>query len=377
MSVPPASRPTTESTALDVRSVPVQPLPDRPTVSVVIPCFNYARYLRAAVTSVLTQRGVEVSVIVVDDASTDDSVAIARELARQDSRVQVIACPVNRGAVETFNAGLDLVTGEFLVRLDADDLLTPGSLARSTALARAYPSVGLVYGRPTHFTGAPPTSARQQVLGWRIWPGGRWLAGRCADAANVITSPEVLMRSSVVGRVGGQQPLRHTHDMEMWFRIAAVSDVGYVRGSEQAWHRDHPASLSATHTDPVEELLERERAFTVLFSGVAGQRGDAAVLLRSARRALARDALRRATHAVDRGRGKHTPLDDLETFALRMDPQIIRTRAWRSWQRRRESETTGRQPALRVFALVSPAVRMVNWRIRRARWLRTGTYSRR
>ena len=218
---------------------------DRPTVTVVIPCFNYGRFLPDAVTSALSQDGVEVDVVVVDDRSTDDSLAVARALAVEHPAVRVLAHDTNQGPVATFNDGLEFVSGEFLVRLDADDLLTPGSLARAAALARCYPSVGLVYGHPRHFTSEPP-APRLRVRSWTVWPGRHWLADRCRTGLNVITSPEVLMRTSVVQRVGGQQPLMHTHDMEMWLRISAFADVARVNGPDQAWHRDHPDSLHGT-----------------------------------------------------------------------------------------------------------------------------------
>ncbi len=86
--------------------------------------------------------------IIVDDRSTDASLALARRLAAADPRVAVIAHPTNRGPVETFNDGLERAQGQYLVSLDADDLLTPGSLARAVALLEAEPDVGMVYGRP-------------------------------------------------------------------------------------------------------------------------------------------------------------------------------------------------------------------------------------
>ena len=67
--------------------------------------------------------------------------------------------------VATFNDGAKTATGEFLVRLDADDLLTPGSLARATQLARAYPSVGLVYGHPIHFSTESLPESRKPGVG--------------------------------------------------------------------------------------------------------------------------------------------------------------------------------------------------------------------
>jgi len=118
---------------------------DAPSVSVVIPCFNYARFLPEAVESALSQAGVVVDVIIVDDASTDDSLAVAHRLAASDARVRVLAHPANAGPVRTFNDGLTLVSGEFLVRLDADDMLKPLMLERTVALLEANRSVSIAY----------------------------------------------------------------------------------------------------------------------------------------------------------------------------------------------------------------------------------------
>jgi glycosyltransferase involved in cell wall biosynthesis len=140
-----------------VREGPI-PLERRPTVTVVIPCYNYARYLRESVSSALGQSEVDVDVVIVDDASTDDSQAVAQELAQRDPRVTVLAHHRNLGPVQTFNAGLARASGEFVARLDADDLLTNGSLGRAAAVMTRHPEVGLVYGHPIHF--APERSRR-------------------------------------------------------------------------------------------------------------------------------------------------------------------------------------------------------------------------
>lgn len=323
-----------------VRPARVRPVPlpsgSRPSVTVVVPCFNYARYLPQAVGSALGQDGVDVDVVVVDDASTDESLAVARELSARDPRVRVVAHHENRGPVETFNDGLALAEGEFLVRLDADDLLTPGSLARSTALALAFPDVGLVYGRPVHFSGhTPPSTARTRASSWTLWCGAEWLAARCRSASNVITSPEVLMRRAVVDRVGGQQPLAHTHDMEMWLRIAAFSDVGHVDGADQAWHREHAASLSAREVGSMlVDLRERRDAFEVLFGGAAGSLAGSSELHRAAREALADEALDRACHAFDRGRADQGTVDGVLDLVRELVPDPERRAAYRALQRR-------------------------------------------
>lgn len=359
-----------------VRTRPRGSVPDGATVSVVIPCYNYARFLAEAVGSALGQDGVQVEVIVVDDASTDDSLTVARRIAADDPRVTVLAHPVNCGPVETFNDGLARATGEFLVRLDADDLLTPGSLARSVAVARAFPSVGLVYGHPEHFTEARPP-ARVRARRWTVWPGRHWLWDRCVDGYNVITSPEVLMRMSVVAEVGGQRPLAHTHDMEMWLRLAAFSDVAYISGADQAWHRDHPASLSAREVDDATDSRERAAAFTELAQGVAADVPGMDDMHAAAQRALARQVLRACQYEIDRGRRTPDRARTLMAQALAAEPGLATTRSWMRLDTALAAPVDTRPgPAGRAAGLVRACVVRADdlWRARR--WARTGTYTR-
>ena len=344
-----------------------------PTVSVIIPCFNYARFLPSSVHSALSQAGVEVDVVIVDDASTDESLEVARRLATKNSAVTVLTHETNQGPVATFNDGLGLAFGEFLVRLDADDMLTPGALARATALARAFPSVGLVYGHPRHFANQPPP-ARTAIRSWTVWPGRQWLADRCRDGFSVITAPEVVMRRSVVQRVGGQQPLAHSHDMEMWMRIAAFSDVGHVDGPDQAWHRDHPDSLSARLVDQVKDFYERAAAFDALFAGAAGTIPEGRALQSIARRAVARDALRSACHLFDRGRASEETVTALTDLACELAPDYATLPEWRGLRRRADLGMSRVQR--RPWYVATAACRRLRYEMMKRRWVRTGAFGR-
>ncbi|MCR2823919.1 glycosyltransferase family 2 protein [Microbacterium sp. zg.Y909] len=271
-------------------------------MSVVIPCYNYAAFITDAIDSARTQTAVSVDIIVVDDYSSDDSAEVVAAIVARDPRVRLIRHDRNQGPVRTFNDGLALARGDFIVRLDADDLLTPGSLGRAAAVAEAFPSVGLVYGHPLHFTGDELPRPRLAVTRWVIWPGRYWLEQRCRTGVNVITSPEVLMRRAVVDRVGGQRDLPHTHDMEMWLRIASVSDVAYIEGADQAWHREHGLSLSQSLTPGFGDLQDRRDAFTTLFEWTEPRMADTERLRAAAQRALADESLRAVVHQYDRGR---------------------------------------------------------------------------
>lgn len=97
-----------------------------PLVSIIIPCHNYGQFLSEAITSVILQRYPHIEIIVVDDASTDKSVQIAKELFerfKNRCHYKLIQSPVNQGTCRTVNTGIRASHGDYFVILDADDKL--------------------------------------------------------------------------------------------------------------------------------------------------------------------------------------------------------------------------------------------------------------
>src|SRR5215469_4059303 len=136
------------------------------TVSVVIPCYNYGHYLDDAIKGALDdQEGIDVRVLIIDDASPDGSADIARQIAARYPRVEVAAHASNKGHIATYNEGmLEWADGDYTVLISADDRLTAGSLRRAAELLHAHPEVGFVYGHPLHFRhGQPLPAARTKV----------------------------------------------------------------------------------------------------------------------------------------------------------------------------------------------------------------------
>lgn len=117
---------------------------NKPAVSVVIPCFNAARFLQRSIESVVGQTHRDLELIVVDDGSTDDSVAVAREMASTDARVRVHVLSERRGVAAARNAGLEVARGKYVAFLDADDWWMPAKLEKQLAAAAAR-AAGLVY----------------------------------------------------------------------------------------------------------------------------------------------------------------------------------------------------------------------------------------
>lgn len=321
--------------------LPAKPMTRVPRVSVVIPCYNYGRFLPACVNSVARcQPGVDVEIIIVDDKSTDNSLAVAQELRAADPRIRIIAHETNKGAIATYNDGLDAITGEFVLLLSADDLATPGALTRAAALMAAEDSVGLVYGRSIDFHEALPP-ARVDGSAWIIWPGPAWLRKRCLSGNNVVASPEVMMRASVLRSIGGyRSDLPHAGDFEMWLRASTVSDIGFLHGVDQAYYRQHASNMhktqfsSGTALGALVDLEQRWRSFEIVFNGVGSTLSEAKELLGIAKGTMARQALESINYAYARG-FRTFPIREFEDFARAVDPDVDFTRTARAFSRRR------------------------------------------
>jgi succinoglycan biosynthesis protein ExoO len=101
---------------------------DRPDVAIIMANYNGARFIGAAIESVLRQTLTSWELIVVDDASSDDSVAIAERIAAGDARIKIVTQQVNRGPAAARNRALDLVTARWIAIMDSDDLIPPQRL---------------------------------------------------------------------------------------------------------------------------------------------------------------------------------------------------------------------------------------------------------
>ena len=134
------------------------PDPSRPLVSVVMANFRGAAHLEPAMRAVLAQSERRLELILADDASDDDSVAIARRVAIGDARVRVLASPRNQGPAATRNLALEAARGDWIAVVDSDDLIHPERLGRLVAAAEKA-GADLVADDLVHF-GAPGEQGR-------------------------------------------------------------------------------------------------------------------------------------------------------------------------------------------------------------------------
>jgi len=201
----------------------------QPLVSVVVPAYQAARYITAALTSIRQQDlPGEVGVIVVDDGSTDGT---DRVVATTDPRAQVLQRS-NGGPAAARNTGVAAAAGEYVTFLDADDLWPPDSLRRRLAHLQANPQAAGVMGRTVVFAGDTdgPTSADEEHFGPPVY--GAFLGA-------------TLLRRHALERAGGfDETLRVGEDYDLLARVRELGAPLLLMDEVCNWHRRHDRNLT-------------------------------------------------------------------------------------------------------------------------------------
>ncbi len=222
-------------------------------VSVVIPCFNAARYIAAAIRSVLEQRWPDLEIIVVDDGSTDGSA----DLVGAEFPQITLLRQTNRGAAEARNLGIRHARGPWIAFLDADDIWLPGKLHAQAELLRQDPSARMVYTAWQVWFGedATPSAAETAALlaganDPTRWSGPTgWIYPQLLLECALWTSTVVAHRSvfDEIGVFDAGLPIGEDYDL--WLRASRVTPILRVQ-RPCALYRMHPASI--THAPPRE-----------------------------------------------------------------------------------------------------------------------------
>jgi glycosyltransferase involved in cell wall biosynthesis len=247
------------------------------TVTVVIPCFNAAPFIADALRSVFDQQVGAIEVIVVDDGSVDDSVAIAESFPA----VRVVR-QANRGPAAARNLGVAHARGRLVAFLDADDVWLPGKLASQLALLESEPQVSVVYGA---------------FYFWRPQQGAETLVTHPPDMEAAVRSgwlyPEILLdsliciitavvRRDVFDELGGfDEQLRTGEDYEFWIRVALRHRCLKV-DRPVARYRLHEGGTTRVPRPTSNEYVVVERALRS--HGLTGVRGAALPVARLAER---------------------------------------------------------------------------------------------
>ncbi|MFQ6537324.1 MULTISPECIES: glycosyltransferase family 2 protein [Aphanothece] len=219
---------------------PVLPieLPEHPLVSVVMPLYNAAATVAASLESVLAQTYSHLEILVVDDGSTDDGVAICRRY--DDPRIRVIQ-QRNRGLAGARNTGIRQARGAVLGFLDSDDLWLPTKIERHVQHLRAQPGVGVSYSRSAFIDAeGKPLGIYQTPALHGITPEVILCRNPISNGSCVVMRREVLeairFEANLYGSVESywfDDSFRQSEDIECWLRIALTSGWG-IEGIPEA-----------------------------------------------------------------------------------------------------------------------------------------------
>lgn len=215
-----------------------------PRVSVAMAVHDGERYLAQAVDSILAQTHEDFELLALDDGSTDASREILEGYAKRDARVRVIARP-QRGLVASLNELLAEAQGEYLARMDADDVALPTRFARQVAHLDRHPECVLLGTRVLLVDpdAAPLRPFAELCTHEEI--DREHLAGR----GGAICHPSAMMRTAALRAVGGYDAgKRHAEDLDLFLRMA---EVGRVENLPDVlfWYRMHPGSVGHRHRE--------------------------------------------------------------------------------------------------------------------------------
>jgi glycosyltransferase involved in cell wall biosynthesis len=230
---------------------------EQPLISVIITSYNYAHYLHESISSVLTQDVYGLELIVVDNASTDNSDEIAARFTA-DPRFRYIKNETNIGLAPNHNKGLALARGQYILFVSADDRLLPGHLRRCLDYLEAHPAVDMVY------TGVIFIDANSRPYDVRNMLGQlpvEYAGGRNEFAAQLsegcyIAWPSMLARRSLYDECGPLH-LMTAADYEITVRWAAArKSFGYLRTPSVCIRLHAPQASGAAYIARGEDLSD-------------------------------------------------------------------------------------------------------------------------
>ena len=212
----------------------------RPTIGVVITCYNYGRYLGDCLASVLGQTWQDIDVVVVNDGSTDDTARVVREWL-SDPRLHYVE-QANAGQARAKNAGIARTRGDLVAFVDADDSWDREKLARQVPLFDDR-RIGVVYGRARFVD----SDGRDNGFELR----GRYVQPQRGDVTehllfdNFIPFSSSVVRRECLTRVGGfDEALAMAIDWDLWLRLSVQVRFDYVDAPLIAYRMGHGDQMS-------------------------------------------------------------------------------------------------------------------------------------
>lgn len=230
-------------------------------ITLVMPNYNHAAYLAVSIGGMLAQSRPADEIIIIDDASTDGSLALLRELIASDPRIRLVCNRERRGVVAALNAGLEMATGDLIAFLGADDIIFPEFLAIMEKLLLQCPDAAFccaraeLHDRNGRYTGERPILRPARVA--RFVSAGE-TRRQLATIDNFFLAPVTLYRRDRLLEMGGfDGNLGSSSDGILQRRMAVRWGYAFSPALLGGWriHGHNYSSVSATDPERVEQII--------------------------------------------------------------------------------------------------------------------------
>ena len=187
-----------------------------PKVSVILPVYNAGKFLRQAVESILTQSFTDFELLLINDGSTDGSGAIIQSY--NDTRIIYLENENNKGLIYTLNRGIDLANGQYIARMDADDIALPHRLQRQVEWLDKNPSTAAVASFSTEIDESGIECGFYQ-RDRKIVSAAQIL--KAMPVNNCLTHPSVMARTEILKAYRYSSSQKNIEDYDLWLRLLA------------------------------------------------------------------------------------------------------------------------------------------------------------
>jgi glycosyltransferase involved in cell wall biosynthesis len=234
-----------------------------PKVSIILPSYNYARYLDERIQSLLNQTYTDFELVIVDDASTDNSVEIIQQYEKSDPRVKTHLFSANSGLpYKRWNDGAEMASGDYILFAGADDSCAPNMLERLVEKVKEHPSAGIAYCQSLEIDSNGKTIGSMKrstdLLSKEKWATDYFETGKneCNYIVVQNTIPNasaVLIKKTIFHALGGfDENLKVGADWMLWSKILLASDIVFIAD---------PLNYFRIHPITVRNLMKRQSPY--------------------------------------------------------------------------------------------------------------------
>lgn len=229
----------------------------QPLVSVIIPCYNAEKYVEQAVRSIMDQTYKNLEIIVVNDFSKDNTATILKKLAEQDNRIIYLENEKNLKLAKTLNKGLDFCKGDFIVRMDADDISIVDRIQKQTEFLLNNPDIDLVGGNTLVI------NENGDLLNFKTnYPLLNQDIIRKIPFKVTFSHPTVMARRSFFQDLRGYREMEYAEDYDCWIRGMLLGKRFANLQDILLYYRVHHSQMSAnTGYSPKNEKIIRNFLF--------------------------------------------------------------------------------------------------------------------